>query len=68
MISTASGDAPLRGLYATFSVTIPRRVQTTTATTTAGTVSPVSESVVSMAYAPTIMMSPWAKFSIFAIP
>ena len=65
---TASGEAPRSGLYATFSITTPVRVHTTIATITAAAMFPPVVNVVNSAYAPTIMMSPWAKLSIFAMP
>ena len=58
VIRTASGDAPRSGLYASFSVTTPSSVHTTTDTTIATIGLPQIFSVVRIAYAPTIIMSP----------
>ena len=68
MISTASGEAPLKGLYAAFSVRIPKTVQTITETKIARGTFPNAIIVVKIAYAPTMIISPCAKFNIFAIP
>ena len=70
MINTASEDDALRsGLYAIRSIKIPSTVHTITAATIAriGDI-PAFIIVISAIYAPIIITSPWAKFSIFAIP
>ena len=69
VISTASEVACLSGLYATFSMTIPRSVQAITARTIdSQEFSPHVVMQVNITYPPTIITSPCAKLSILAIP
>ena len=69
VISTASDDASLSGLYATFSITTPRTVHTTIATiNAANTLVPLPYIILKRTYPPIIITSPWAKLSILAIP
>ena len=69
VMSTASDVAARSGLYASFSIVMPRTVHTIIAriTPTTGGRSNLVQAKKHI-YAPTMMMSPWAKFSIFAMP
>ena len=69
VISTARDAAPLSGLYAIRSIVMPRRVQTTIARIieSQGFIPPW-QNVKNTTYPPTMMISPWAKFSILAMP
>ena len=72
-MSTARGEAPRRGLYATFSTITPSKVHTMTAMAIATKKNAGEEAAfiaqkTYIVYPPTIMMSPWAKLSIFAMP
>ena len=69
VISTASGVAFLKGLYATFSMTTPSTVHTIIPQiiATTGDV-PAELMAVNITKPPIIITSPWAKLSIFAIP
>ena len=69
VMSTASDVAARSGLYASFSIVMPRTVQTIMARITptiGGRLNLVQAK--KQIYAPTMMTSPWAKFSIFAMP
>ena len=69
VISTAREVACRRGRYASPSMVIPSTVQRTMAASSAPTGgSPQYCRAQKATYAPTMIMSPWAKFSIFAIP
>ena len=69
VIKTASGEAPRSGLYAIRSMVTPSSVQTMTDASTPSTGGmPRVLITVKAENAPTIIISPWAKFSILAIP
>ncbi len=70
MIKTASEDAAcLKGLYAIYSMAIPRTVHNITAKSIPAKVgSPCILTAKNTAKPPTIITSPWAKFNILAMP
>ena len=69
VMSTVSGGDLRSGLYATRSMTTPNRTQTRTlkiAPTQVGRPHMLTHTMT--VNAPTIIISPWAKFSILAMP
>lgn len=69
VMSTARLGALRNGLYATFSITTPKIPHPAIASTMASQVgTPDALSPINNMYAPTMMISPWAKLIIFAIP
>ena len=68
-MSTARDPVPLRGLYASPSISIPRAVQTIMARITDTHAGRLRYMVAQKEiYAPTMITSPWAKFSILEMP
>ena len=69
VISTARDEACRKGLYASPSITTPSTVHTTMASSTdTSGVRPQYAVAQNDMYAPIMITSPWAKFSILAMP